>query len=71
MENIKIQVYSHGMSCQTYDFQCDDDTNKSTINILWCHINRWGAQENHYDLLVPLVEEERKKQTFEHTHREK
>eukprot|EP00972_Heterocapsa_arctica_P055781 8227973-Heterocapsa_arctica.AAC.1 len=34
MENIKIQVYSHGMPCQTYEFQGEDENNKSTINAL-------------------------------------
>eukprot|EP00972_Heterocapsa_arctica_P091029 13431109-Heterocapsa_arctica.AAC.1 len=71
MENIKIQVFSHGMPCQTYEFQGEDENNKSTINVLWCNINRWGAQENHYDLLIPIVEEEERRNTFEQTYREK
>eukprot|EP00972_Heterocapsa_arctica_P020628 3041499-Heterocapsa_arctica.AAC.1 len=71
MENIKIEVYSHGMPCQIYDFQGDDEINKNTISVLWCNINRWGAQENHYDLLIPIVEEEQRQQTFEQHFREK
>eukprot|EP00972_Heterocapsa_arctica_P000988 138209-Heterocapsa_arctica.AAC.1 len=54
VENIKIEVYSHGMPCQIYDFQGNDEINKNTISVLWCNINRWGAQENHYDLLIPI-----------------
>eukprot|EP00972_Heterocapsa_arctica_P028748 4229232-Heterocapsa_arctica.AAC.1 len=59
------------MPCQTYEFQGDDENNKSIINELWCNINRWGAQENHYDLLIPIVEEEERQHTFEQTYREK
>eukprot|EP00972_Heterocapsa_arctica_P056950 8403859-Heterocapsa_arctica.AAC.1 len=31
MENIKIEVYSHGMPCQIYEFKGEDEQNKSTI----------------------------------------
>eukprot|EP00972_Heterocapsa_arctica_P099872 14732787-Heterocapsa_arctica.AAC.1 len=65
MENIKIEVHSHGMPCQIYDDQGNDEDNKNTISVLWCNINRWGAQENHYDLLVPIVKEEQNNKTFE------
>eukprot|EP00972_Heterocapsa_arctica_P002748 406131-Heterocapsa_arctica.AAC.1 len=50
MENIKIDVYSHGIPCHTYEF-----------------INRWGAQENHYDLLHPIREEVKINKTFRET----
>eukprot|EP00972_Heterocapsa_arctica_P020028 2956353-Heterocapsa_arctica.AAC.1 len=55
LENIKIKVYRRGMPCQIYDFQGNDEiNNKTTISVLWRNINRWGAQENHYDLLIPI-----------------
>eukprot|EP00972_Heterocapsa_arctica_P098458 14528629-Heterocapsa_arctica.AAC.1 len=57
MENIKIEVYSHGTPCQIYEFEGEDEQTKNTISLLWCNINRWGAQGNHYDLLIPLTEE--------------
>eukprot|EP00972_Heterocapsa_arctica_P017352 2562204-Heterocapsa_arctica.AAC.1 len=71
MENIKIEVYSHGMPCQIYDFKGNDEINKNTISVLWCNINRWGAQENHYDLLIPIIEEKQKHTNFEQTFLEK
>eukprot|EP00972_Heterocapsa_arctica_P034838 5128935-Heterocapsa_arctica.AAC.1 len=67
MENIKIQVYSHGMPCYIYEFDGEDEQHKSTISVLWCNINRWGAQENHYDLLIPIKYDTSIKNTFEET----
>eukprot|EP00972_Heterocapsa_arctica_P105076 15482007-Heterocapsa_arctica.AAC.1 len=64
MENIKIEVYSNGIPCQTYEFDGEDEQNKNTISVLWCNINRWGAQENNYDLLIPMKEETHIKKTF-------
>eukprot|EP00972_Heterocapsa_arctica_P071946 10627111-Heterocapsa_arctica.AAC.1 len=57
MENIKIEVHSHGIPCQSYEYDSNEEHNKNTIIVLWCNINRWGAQENHYDLLRPIKEE--------------
>eukprot|EP00972_Heterocapsa_arctica_P052903 7787715-Heterocapsa_arctica.AAC.1 len=57
MENIKIEVHSHGIPCQCYELDSNDEQHKSTISVLWCNINRWGAQEHHYDLLLPRKEE--------------
>eukprot|EP00972_Heterocapsa_arctica_P062677 9243494-Heterocapsa_arctica.AAC.1 len=57
MENIKIYVCSRGIPCQTYEFDSHEEQSKSTIIVLWCNINRWGAQANHYDLLLPIREE--------------
>eukprot|EP00972_Heterocapsa_arctica_P061087 9006234-Heterocapsa_arctica.AAC.1 len=34
MENIRIDVYSHGIPCQTYEFDNGDEQNKSTISVL-------------------------------------
>eukprot|EP00972_Heterocapsa_arctica_P108086 15918550-Heterocapsa_arctica.AAC.1 len=67
MENIKIDVYSHGIPCQTYEFYSVEEQTKHTISVLWCNINRWGAQETHYDLLLPIREEVRVKKTFRET----
>eukprot|EP00972_Heterocapsa_arctica_P058967 8690514-Heterocapsa_arctica.AAC.1 len=64
MENIKIEVYSHGMQCQIYESIGEDEQNKSTISVSWCNINRWGAQENNYDLLIPIKEEVQHQRTF-------
>eukprot|EP00972_Heterocapsa_arctica_P077349 11407694-Heterocapsa_arctica.AAC.1 len=33
MENIKIDVYSHGIPCQTYGFDGGDEQNKNTISV--------------------------------------
>eukprot|EP00972_Heterocapsa_arctica_P092586 13653922-Heterocapsa_arctica.AAC.1 len=57
MENIKIDVYNHGIPCQTYKFDSNEEQSKSAISVLWCNTNRWGAQSNHYDLLLPIREE--------------
>eukprot|EP00972_Heterocapsa_arctica_P056307 8306888-Heterocapsa_arctica.AAC.1 len=59
------------MPCQTYEYKGEDENNKSTLSILWCNFSRWGAHENHYDLLYPIVEEERKQNTFNQTFNEK
>eukprot|EP00972_Heterocapsa_arctica_P076376 11267229-Heterocapsa_arctica.AAC.1 len=59
MEHNKFEVYSHAIPCQTYGFYSGDEQNNNTISVLWCKINRWGAQENHYDLLLPIREEVR------------
>eukprot|EP00972_Heterocapsa_arctica_P033210 4885991-Heterocapsa_arctica.AAC.1 len=67
MENIKIYVYSHGIPCQTYEFDSGDEQNKNAISVLWCNINRWGAQDNHYDLLLPIREEVKIKKTCRET----
>eukprot|EP00972_Heterocapsa_arctica_P079833 11763327-Heterocapsa_arctica.AAC.1 len=65
MENIRIEVYSHGIPCQIYEFDGEDEQhNKHTISVRWCNINRWGAQENHYDLLIPIREEAQCNNTF-------
>eukprot|EP00972_Heterocapsa_arctica_P104818 15446293-Heterocapsa_arctica.AAC.1 len=53
------------MPCQFYEFQGNDEQNKSTISVLWRNINKWGAQENHYDLLIPMKEDEQNKKTLE------
>eukprot|EP00972_Heterocapsa_arctica_P017702 2616472-Heterocapsa_arctica.AAC.1 len=57
MENIKIEVHSHGIPCQCYEYDSNDEQTKNTISVLWCNISRWGAQENHYALLLPTKEE--------------
>eukprot|EP00972_Heterocapsa_arctica_P041784 6159946-Heterocapsa_arctica.AAC.1 len=58
------------MPCQTYDYTGEDENNKNTLRVLWCNYSRWGAQANHYDLLYPIVEEEKKRNTFEQTFRQ-
>eukprot|EP00972_Heterocapsa_arctica_P023571 3473069-Heterocapsa_arctica.AAC.1 len=57
MENINIDVHSHGIPCQSYEFDSNEEQHKNAISVLWCNINRWGAQDNHYDLLLPIKEE--------------
>eukprot|EP00972_Heterocapsa_arctica_P002974 438503-Heterocapsa_arctica.AAC.1 len=64
MENIKIDVHSHGIPCQSYEFDSNDEHNKHTISVLWCNINRWGAQDNQYDLLLPIKEEAKHSTSF-------
>eukprot|EP00972_Heterocapsa_arctica_P093771 13831706-Heterocapsa_arctica.AAC.1 len=54
MENIKIAVHSHGNAMHTFNYESDDEQNKSTINLLCCNIKKWGAQPNHHDLLHPI-----------------
>eukprot|EP00972_Heterocapsa_arctica_P108589 15990354-Heterocapsa_arctica.AAC.1 len=54
--NIKIDVHSHGNAIHTFNTESDDEQNTSTINLLWCNINKWGAQPNHYDPLHPIEE---------------
>eukprot|EP00972_Heterocapsa_arctica_P084605 12463042-Heterocapsa_arctica.AAC.1 len=54
------------MPCQTYEFKGEDKQNKSTISVLLCNINRWGAHENHYDLLILIKEEEQTNTTIEY-----
>eukprot|EP00972_Heterocapsa_arctica_P113755 16438917-Heterocapsa_arctica.AAC.1 len=66
MENIKIDVYSHGIPCKTYEYDSHGEQNKNTISVLWCNINRWGAQENHYDLLFPIRKETKRNKTFKY-----
>eukprot|EP00972_Heterocapsa_arctica_P060694 8954373-Heterocapsa_arctica.AAC.1 len=63
MGNIKIEVHSHGIPCQIYEFDSNDEQNKNTISVLWCNISKWGAQENHYDLLLPIKEENNHEKT--------
>eukprot|EP00972_Heterocapsa_arctica_P092374 13624788-Heterocapsa_arctica.AAC.1 len=57
MENINIEVHTHGNAMHIFNYDSDDEKNKSTISLLWCIINKWGAQPNHYDLLHPIEEE--------------
>eukprot|EP00972_Heterocapsa_arctica_P065185 9623169-Heterocapsa_arctica.AAC.1 len=38
MENIKSDVHSHGIPCQVYNFDSNDEQNKNTISVLWCNI---------------------------------
>eukprot|EP00972_Heterocapsa_arctica_P022653 3333267-Heterocapsa_arctica.AAC.1 len=57
MENFKIEVHSHGIPCQSYEYDSNDGQTKNTISVLWCNINRWGDQEHYYDLLLPIKEE--------------
>eukprot|EP00972_Heterocapsa_arctica_P033125 4873021-Heterocapsa_arctica.AAC.1 len=64
MENIKIDVHSHGIPCQVYDFDSNDEQNKNTIRVLWCNISKWGAQPNHYDLLLPIKEGKKHEKSF-------
>eukprot|EP00972_Heterocapsa_arctica_P029934 4411031-Heterocapsa_arctica.AAC.1 len=63
MENTKMDVHSHGTPCQVYDFDSNDEQNKNTIRVLWCNISKWGAQENHYDLLTPINEEKKQEKS--------
>eukprot|EP00972_Heterocapsa_arctica_P103933 15316929-Heterocapsa_arctica.AAC.1 len=63
MENIKIDVHSHGIPCQVYGFDNNDEQNKNTISVLWCNISKWGAQENNYNLLLPIKEEKKLKKS--------
>eukprot|EP00972_Heterocapsa_arctica_P053233 7838745-Heterocapsa_arctica.AAC.1 len=63
MENSKIYIRSHGSIVQTYDYDCGDEENKHTISLLWCNIQKWVAQPNHYDLLHP-TEEAKKDKSF-------
>eukprot|EP00972_Heterocapsa_arctica_P105356 15525426-Heterocapsa_arctica.AAC.1 len=64
MENIKIDVRSHGNAVQTFKYDSGDEQNKSTINLLCCNINKWGVQPNHYDLVHPIKEEAKQEQSF-------
>eukprot|EP00972_Heterocapsa_arctica_P036243 5332562-Heterocapsa_arctica.AAC.1 len=66
MENIKIDVRSHGIPCQIYEFDSNDEQHNNTISVLWCNINRWGAQGNHYDLLLPIKEETTHNNSFKY-----
>eukprot|EP00972_Heterocapsa_arctica_P093494 13791064-Heterocapsa_arctica.AAC.1 len=52
---------------QTFNYDSDEEQNKSTISLLWCNINQWGAQPNHYDLLHPIQEEANKEKSFKYT----
>eukprot|EP00972_Heterocapsa_arctica_P033821 4977990-Heterocapsa_arctica.AAC.1 len=65
-ENINIEVHSHGNAMRTFNYDSDDDQNKSIISLLWCNINKLGAQPNHYDLLHPIEEEANKDKSFKH-----
>eukprot|EP00972_Heterocapsa_arctica_P053685 7909448-Heterocapsa_arctica.AAC.1 len=64
MENIKSEVHSHGIPCQRYEYDSNDEQYKNTIRFLWCNISRWGAQEHHYDLLLPIKEEINHEKSF-------
>eukprot|EP00972_Heterocapsa_arctica_P089093 13138652-Heterocapsa_arctica.AAC.1 len=64
MENIKIDLHSHGTTCQVYDFDSNDEQNNNTISVLWRNISKWGAQEHHYDLLLPTKEEKKHENNF-------
>eukprot|EP00972_Heterocapsa_arctica_P077726 11463882-Heterocapsa_arctica.AAC.1 len=64
MENIKIEVHSHGIPCQCCEYDSNDEQHKNIISVLWCNINRWGAQENRYDLLLPIKEENKHEKSF-------
>eukprot|EP00972_Heterocapsa_arctica_P012265 1798642-Heterocapsa_arctica.AAC.1 len=64
MENITIEVHSHGNAMHIFNYDSDDEQNKSTIILLWCNINKWGAQPNHYDLLHPIEEEAKQEKSF-------
>eukprot|EP00972_Heterocapsa_arctica_P096263 14202302-Heterocapsa_arctica.AAC.1 len=64
MENIKIDVHSHGIPRQVYEFDSNDELNKNTISVLWCNISKWGAQEHHYDLLLPIKEDKKHEKSF-------
>eukprot|EP00972_Heterocapsa_arctica_P108137 15925912-Heterocapsa_arctica.AAC.1 len=57
MENLKIELHSHGIPCECYEYESNDEQTKNTISVLWCNISSWGAQGNHYDLLLPMKEE--------------
>eukprot|EP00972_Heterocapsa_arctica_P013449 1980778-Heterocapsa_arctica.AAC.1 len=62
--SIQIEVHSHGISCQYYEFDSNDKQNTNTISVLWRNINRWGAQANHYNLLLPIKEDIQHEQSF-------
>eukprot|EP00972_Heterocapsa_arctica_P104636 15422501-Heterocapsa_arctica.AAC.1 len=64
MENIKIEVHSHGIPRQVYDFDSNDEQNKNTISVLWCNISKWGAQENKYNLLLTITEDKKYEKSF-------
>eukprot|EP00972_Heterocapsa_arctica_P065361 9648932-Heterocapsa_arctica.AAC.2 len=66
MENLKIKVHSRGNAMHIFNYDSDDEQTKSTISLLWCNVNKCGAQPNHYDLLH-LIEEEAKHQEFRRT----
>eukprot|EP00972_Heterocapsa_arctica_P008549 1247205-Heterocapsa_arctica.AAC.1 len=67
MENIKLDVHSHGIPCQSYEFDSNDKQHNTTISVLCCNINRWGAQAIHYDLLLPMKEETHQHTSFTYT----
>eukprot|EP00972_Heterocapsa_arctica_P052008 7651648-Heterocapsa_arctica.AAC.1 len=48
-----IEVHSHGIACQFYEYDSNDEQHKNTISVLCCNISRWGAQAKHYDILLP------------------
>eukprot|EP00972_Heterocapsa_arctica_P071057 10497868-Heterocapsa_arctica.AAC.1 len=64
MKNISIEVHSHGNAMRNFSYDSDYENNKSTISLLWCNINKWGAQPNHYDLLRPIEEEAKQDKSF-------
>eukprot|EP00972_Heterocapsa_arctica_P045459 6710414-Heterocapsa_arctica.AAC.1 len=49
-----------------FNYESDDEKNKSNISLLWSNINKWGAQPNHYDLLHPIEEESKKEKGFKY-----
>eukprot|EP00972_Heterocapsa_arctica_P092399 13628238-Heterocapsa_arctica.AAC.1 len=66
MENIKIEVHSHGYAMRIVNYDSDAEKNKSTIGLLWCNINKWGAQPNHYNLLHHIYEEAKQRRVPKH-----
>eukprot|EP00972_Heterocapsa_arctica_P008865 1300202-Heterocapsa_arctica.AAC.1 len=48
----------------SFSYDRDYENNKRNISLLWCNINKWGAQPNHHDLLHPIEEEAKQEKSF-------
>eukprot|EP00972_Heterocapsa_arctica_P100288 14789504-Heterocapsa_arctica.AAC.1 len=68
IENVRVDIHSVGNMVQTYDFGNGHEDNKRTISVLWCNIQTWGAQPNHYDLLHPTVNMDNTEKSFKQTY---
>eukprot|EP00972_Heterocapsa_arctica_P100399 14805768-Heterocapsa_arctica.AAC.1 len=51
---------------QTSNYDSDDELNKNTMILFWCNLNKWGAQDNNYDLLFPIEEKMKKEKSFKY-----
>eukprot|EP00972_Heterocapsa_arctica_P017008 2512637-Heterocapsa_arctica.AAC.1 len=63
-ENVRVDIHSYGNVVQTYDYDNGDEQNKRNISVLWCNIQKWGAQPNHDDLLHPIYDKKTKEQNI-------